>query len=86
MPNIDAPILPPPSKRPLHKDFEVALDIIFPDEEKANDEKVAENEKMNQPLQFKNSNSEKSNKKQTSDDDDLSFLGIDSGDTFFASF
>lgn len=91
MPNIDAPILPPTSKRPLHKDFEVALDIIFPDEEKANNnETVVDNEKMNQPLQFKSPNSEMSKNvtksTESKEDDDLTFLGIDSDDTFFATF
>lgn len=90
MPNIDAPILPPTSKRPLHKDFEVALDIIFPDEEKINNHTTdIDNETMNQPLQFKAPNSERTKNSATTElkeDDDLTFLGIDSGDTFFANF
>ncbi|KAL5275069.1 ZNF318 family protein [Megaselia abdita] len=90
MPNIDAPILPPTTKRPLHKDFEVALDIIFPDEEKKTTlHPTIDNEVMNQPLQFKVPNSEMSKNTASSEskeDDDLSYLGIDSGDTFFANF
>lgn len=90
MPNIDAPILPPPSKRPLHKDFEVALDLIFPDEDKINsNETIVDNDKMNQPLQFKASNTPSNNPEksmESKDDDDLTFLGIDSGDTFFANY
>lgn len=89
MPNIDAPILPPTSKRPLHKDFEVALDIIFPDEEKINHPTDINSETMNQPLQFKASNSERFKNTATTEsreDDDLTCLGIDSGDTFFANF
>lgn len=90
MPNIDTAILPPTSKRPLHKDFEVALDIIFPDEEKiSTNQTVIDNEIMNQPLQFKTPNSEMSKNITTTEskeDDDLTFLGIDTGDTFFANF
>lgn len=91
MPNIDATILPPASKRPLHKDFEVALDIIFPEEEKQKQHSMdIDNETMNQPLQFKASNSEKTINVgsiiESKDEDDLSFLGIDSEDAFFANY